>query len=114
MQRLKSLIGIVIVIAGFYLAWVLIPPYYNSYSFQDEVENQARQAVYSYQTTEQDVKENLAKKAKELDIPLTAEQIHVQKNGADIAIWADYTVSVQTPFKTFDLKFSPSTKNKRI
>lgn len=114
MERLKSLIGIVIVIGAFYLAWVLIPPYYNNYSFQDEIDNQARNAVYAYQTTEQDVKESLAKKAKDLDIPLTADQIHVQKNGSEISIWADYTVSVQTPFKTFDLNFSPSTKNKRI
>jgi hypothetical protein len=114
MQQLKSILGIAVVVAAFYLAWVLIPPYYNSYSFQDEVDNQARNAVYAYQTTETDVKEALAKKAKELDIPLTADQIHVQKNGSEISIWAQYTVSVQTPVKTFDLTFSPATKNKRI
>ena len=101
-------------VVGFYLAWLLIPPYYNSYSFQDELDNQARQAVYAYQTTEQDVKENLAKKAKELDIPLTADQIHVQRSGSDISISAEYTVEIQTPVKTIELKFSPSTKNKRI
>ena len=52
MKQLKSLFGIVVVVAVFYLAWVLIPPYYNSYSFQDEIDNQARSAVYAYQTTE--------------------------------------------------------------
>lgn len=114
MQRLKSLLGLVVVIGAFYLAWVLIPPYYNNYSFQDEIDNQARNAVYAYQTTEQDVKEALAKKAKELEIPLSPDQIHVQKTGSEISIWAEYTISVQTPVKTFDLTFSPSTKNKRI
>jgi hypothetical protein len=38
----------------------------------------------------------------------------VQKTGSDVAIWAEYTVTVNTPVKAFDLKFSPSTKNKRI
>jgi len=38
----------------------------------------------------------------------------VQKTGNEISIWAEYTISVQTPVKTFDLTFSPSTKNKRI
>lgn len=114
MKSLKSLLGIAVVVAGFYLAWVMIPPYYNNYAFQDELDSQARQAVYSLQTTEQDVAESLAKKAKELSIPLTADQIHVQKSGGDISIWAEYTISVETPVKTFDLKFSPATKNKRI
>ncbi len=113
MQQLKALFGLAIVVAGFYMAWVLIPPYYNNYSFQDELDNQARMAVYS-QLTDMQVAEALAKKAKELEIPLTAEQIHVQRSGAEITISTEYTVSVQTPVKTFDLKFSPSTKNKRI
>src|SRR3974390_3352186 len=102
MKQLKALLGLAIVVAGFYLAWVLIPPYYNNYSFQDEIENQARTAVYSQQTTEDDVKNALAKKAKELDIPLTADDIHVEKAGANIAIWAEDTISVSTPVKTLD------------
>lgn len=114
MKQLKSLLGLAIVVVGFYLAWMLIPPYYNNYTFQDELDNQARAAVYSQQTTEDDVKNALAKKAKELDIPLTADDIHVEKAGGNISIWAQYTVSVSTPVKTFDLTFSPATKNKRI
>lgn len=114
MKQLRSLLGVGIVIAGFYLAWVLIPPYYNNYSFQDEIENEARTATYSFATTEDDIRKEVANKAKELDIPLTADDIHVEKTGSDVAIWAEYTVTVNTPVKAFDLKFSPSTKNKRI
>ena len=114
MKQLKSLLGIAIVVSGFYLAWALIPPYYNNYSFQDELDNEARTAVYNQQMTEDDVKKSLAKTAQDLNIPLTADDIHVRKSNGDIAIWAEYTISVSTPVKTFDLKFSPSTKNKRI
>src|SRR5512146_2641781 len=99
MKQLRSLLGVAIVVAGFYLAWVLIPPYYNNYSFQDEIENEARTATYSFATTEDDIKKEVANKAKELDIPLTADDIHVQKTGNDVAIWAEYTVTVNTPVK---------------
>lgn len=113
MKSLKTLFGLAVVVSAFYMAFLLIPIYYNNYSFQDELDNQARQAVYS-QTSAEDVQAELAKKAKELDIPLTAEQIHVQKAGADITISAQYTVSIHTPVKDFDITFEPSSKNHRI
>lgn len=114
MKQLKAFLGLAVVVVGFYLAWVLIPPYYNNYSFQDELDNQARTAVYNQQMTEDDVKKSLAKTAQDLNIPLTVDDIHVQKTGGNISIWAEYTISIDTPVKTIDLKFSPSTKDKRI
>ncbi len=113
MKQLKALFGLAVVVAAFYMAWTLIPIYYNNYSFQDEMDNEARMATYS-QKSEQEVAEILAKKAKDLEIPVTPEMIHVQKNSSEVTIWTEYTVSVQTPIKTFDLKFTPSSKNKRI
>ena len=113
MKNFKTIFGVAVILSGFYMAFVLIPIYYNNYSFQDELDNQARMAVYS-QTTAEDIQEVLAKKAKELEIPLTAEKIHVVKSGADVSITTQYTVSVHTVFKDFDITFSPSSKNHRI
>ncbi len=113
MKLLKSLFGLAVIVSAFYMAYLLIPIYYNNYSFQDELDNQARMASYSATAADQ-VQDVLAKKAKELDIPLTAEQIHVEKAGADIVISTRYSVNVHTPFKDFVLTFQPSTKNHRI
>lgn len=113
MKHLKSIFGLLVVVSAFYMAFLLIPIYYNNYSFQDELDNQARMAVYSPTTPEQ-VQDILAKKAKDLEIPLTADQIHVVKQGADISITTRYTVNVHTPVKDFDITFEPSSKNKRI
>src|SRR5574337_2765 len=99
MKQLKALLGLAIVVSGFYLAWVLIPPYYNNYSFQDELDNEARSAVYNQQMTEDDVKKSLAKTAQDLNIPLTPDDIHVQKSNGNISIWTEYTISVSTPLK---------------
>lgn len=114
MKHLKTIIGLAVIVSAFYMAFLLIPIYYNNYSFQDELDNQARMAVYSPTVTTEDVQAVLAKKAKELDIPLTANQIKVMKTGSDITITTSYTVSVQTPLKTFEITFEPSSKNHRI
>ena len=114
MKHFKSLFGLAVIVGGFYMAFLLVPIYYNNYSFQDELDNQARQASYSNSVTEQDVQDLLAKKAKELEIPLSAEEIHVARAGNEITITTHYSVSVHTPIKDFVLNFDPSTKNRRI
>ena len=114
MKHFKALFGLAMVVTAFYAAFLLIPIYYNNYSFQDELDNQARQASYSNGITDQDVQEILARKAKELEIPLGPDQIHVARTGNEITITTQYTVNIHTPIRDFELKFEPSTKNKRI
>ena len=112
MDRLKALIGVVLVIAAFYTAWMVLPPYISNYQFQDDVQNEALINTYSNKS-EQDIRNTLAKKAAEYGIPLKAEQIYVQRAGSELAIWADYTVHVDLPGYPLDLKFHPASKNKR-
>jgi hypothetical protein len=113
MSRLKALIAVVLLVAVFYAAWQLLPPYVNNYEFQDDINNEA--LINSYNgKSEQDISNTLAKKAADYGIPLKAEQIHVQRNGPELAIWADYSVHVDLPGYPLDLKFHPATKNKRI
>ncbi len=113
MKSLKALFGLFVVVAAFYLSWKVIPPYFSNYQFQDEIENQAR--YYSYNVrSDQEIKETLVKKAHEYDIPLTTDQIKVQRVGSELTISADYTVHVDIPMYPFDLHFTPETKNRRI
>lgn len=113
MQRLKSLIGVLVVAAAFYVAWQLFPPYYNNFQFQDEIESQARLNSYTSKS-EQEIKESLIKKARELDLPLTSDQVKVQRIGTELAISADYSIHVDLPGYPLDLHFTPQTKNKKI
>jgi hypothetical protein len=113
MKRVKALFGVLLVITAAYAAWMLVPPYLNNYQFQDDVQNEALINSYSNKS-EQEICETLAKKAAEYGIPLKAEQIHVQRSGSELSIWADYSVHVDLPGFPLDLKFHPATKNKRI
>jgi hypothetical protein len=113
MKRVKALCGVLLVVAGFYVAWMLVPPYINNYQFQDDVQNEA--LINSYNNkSDQDIRETLAKKAADYGIPLKAEQIHVERSGPELSIWADYSVHVDLPGFPLDLKFHPATRNKRI
>jgi len=113
MDRIKALIGVLLVVAAFYAAWMMLPPYINNYQFQDDIQNEALINSYSNKS-EQDIRNTLAKKAADYGIPLKAEQINVQRNGSELSIWADYSVHVDLPGFPLDLKFHPATKNKRI
>jgi hypothetical protein len=113
MARIKGLLSIAIVVFGAYVLWLLLPPYYNSYQFQDFVDSEAR--LNSYNTrTEQEIQEGIVKKAQELDIPLTGEHVKVTKTGTEVTISAEYTIHVDLPLHPIDLHFTPASKNKRI
>ena len=114
MKTLKALVGLLVVVAAFYVAWKLIPPYFNEYQFEDSIAQIAKYSVYDQRKTDQDVRDEVAKKAREYDIPLTAEQINVVREGTEITISAQYTLHIDLSVYAFYLKFTPTTKGKRI
>ncbi len=114
MKALRAFSGLFLVVAAFYVAWMLVPPYFNEYQFEDAIAQEARYSAYNQQKTDQDIREAVAKKAREYDIPLTADQINVQRNGSELTIWAEYKIHVDLPLYPIDLKFSPNSKQKRI
>jgi hypothetical protein len=113
MKTIKALFGLFIVASIFYLAYKVMPPYFANYQFEDVVDNEAKMNSYN-QKSEQEIRDGLVKKARDLDIPLTSEQVKVQRMGAELAISADYTVHIDIPIYPFDLHFTPASKNKRI
>ena len=113
MNRLKSLFGLLVLIATAYLGWKVLPPFFSNYRFEDACESEALLNSYSNKS-ETEIRNTLAAKARDYDIPLSADQINVTRNGNELAIWADYTVHIDVPVMPFDLSFHPATKNKRI
>ena len=114
MKRVKALLGLALVVAGFYLAWTLLPPWFANYQLQDAFENEARLDSYNPYKTDADIKNSLVKAARDLDIPLKAEDVQVSRDGPNLVISASYTVHVDLPGYPFDWNFHVTTKNKRI
>jgi hypothetical protein len=112
MRSLKALLAVAILGSLVYVAYRVAPVYMSSYQFQDAVEEEARLDSYS-QKTEQEIRDSVFKKAQSLDIPLTADQIKVQKSSSAVSIAAAYTVHIDIPVHPFDLSFTPNSQNHR-
>lgn len=115
MGSIKALFGISVILAVIYLGFVLVPPYFANYQFEDFIKTEALQSTYTTKS-EDAIRDTVLKKAQELDIPLTKDQIKVtrigtQSNGS-ISIVAPYTVHVGIPGWPLDLNFASSTSNK--
>jgi hypothetical protein len=98
-----------------YVGAEVIPPYFANYEFQDALETEARLGTYS--TKGDDViRDAVFKRAQELEIPVTKEQIKIQRTGsagsATVFIETEYSVHVELPGYPMDLEFHPQSKNK--
>jgi hypothetical protein len=111
MKSLRAIFGIVFIVAVVYSTFLLVPPYYSNYQFQDVITSEARLNTYT-QKTEDDMREYLWRKAKDFDIPVTKDQINVVREGKSVSISVDYTVHVDLPGYPLDLQFHPASKNK--
>jgi hypothetical protein len=115
MGTVKLGIGIFVIVAGIYLGAELVPVYYENYQFQDIVKTEATLETYTSKP-EDAIRDSLFKKAQSLDIPLTKDQIKVQRHGTmgtgSLTISAPYTVHLDLPGYAVDLHFDASTENK--
>jgi len=115
MGTIKLIVVFALLVVGVWVSAELIPPYFSSFEFQDTLDNEARLGTYS--TKGDDViREAVFRKAQDLEIPVTKEQIKVQRLGGPgsggVMIETDYTIHVDLPGYPMDLHFHPQSKNK--
>jgi hypothetical protein len=113
MGKIKALIGLAVILGGFYVAWNMIPPYFNHYNFQDSLDDIARKQSYTA-AKEDDVKQLVIAKGKEMDIALKEDQITVSRAGSGLGISVRYHVHVDMVVHPVDLDFTANSFNKRI
>jgi hypothetical protein len=115
MGTIKLIFGICVIAVGIYLGAELVPVYYSNYQFRDDVKTEATLETYTSKP-EEAIRDAIFKKAQSLDIPLTKEQIRVQRHGTQgtgsLTISAPYTVHLDLAVYPLDLHFDASTENK--
>ncbi|MGC2196029.1 MAG: hypothetical protein WA628_15235 [Terriglobales bacterium] len=98
-----------------YVGAEVIPPYFANYEFQDTLDSEARLGTYSTKGDEV-IRDAVFKRAQELELPLTREQIKVQRTGpsgnGSVFIETEYFVHLDLPGYPVDLQFHPQSKNK--
>lgn len=116
MGTVKAIIGFLAIIAVIYSGFQIIPPELTNYSFQDDLRQVAVTGGASPNKTDDDIRTMVLSKAREHDIPLTANQVTVQRITTPglmaVYVAADYSVPVSLPGYSFSLHFTPSSENK--
>jgi hypothetical protein len=113
MEKLKALIGILVIVGGFYYGWNMIPPYFHNAQFQDDLDDIARVATYNIRTDDE-LKQAVIKKAQARDILLKEDQISITRIASGIGISVKYRVHVDMIGHQADLDFTANTKNMNI
>ena len=107
--RLKAIIYTVILVAGIYAAFKLVPLYVANYELKDKISEQARFAVVNRYTEEQ-IRDILYKTIQDLDIPAKREDIKVEQTNHGLMISVNYTVPVDFKVYKAEISFTPSSE----
>jgi hypothetical protein len=116
---MRVVFSIVLLVTLIFLGLKFVPVYYGNYSFKDYVDDETKRATYATATSADAIRDEVFKKATELEIPITKDAIKVEKSmggGAvsPVSISADYDVHVDLLVTTTDLHFSVGSQNKPI
>jgi hypothetical protein len=116
MGTLKALVGLAVLVLVVVALFQVLPPVMANYSFTDDLRQVAMMAGANPQRTDDDVRNDVLKKAKEHDLPIDEKQVTVQRvltpGLMAVYVAADYTVPISLPGYSFELHFNPSSGNK--
>src|SRR5947209_5686232 len=116
MGTIKAIIGLLAIILVIVACFEIVPPLMANYSFQDDLRNVALVDGANFQKTEEDVRNDVVRKAKDQNLPITPKQITVQRINTPgmsaLYVAADYSETVSLPGYSFDMHFTPSSGNK--
>jgi hypothetical protein len=116
MGIVKACIGFLAIAAVVVGLFQVAPPMLANYSFADDLKTVAMMDSANLQKTDEDVRNDVARKAKEHDLPIAPNQITVQRINSPglsaVYVAADYSVTINLPGYSFDMHFDPNSGNK--
>jgi hypothetical protein len=111
--KLKALIYTAILVSAIFATVKILPAYISNYQLSDKMQELARFGVVNRYKEEQ-VRDEVFKTVKDLDIPVKREDIKVSVDSSAVKISLDYTVPVDLIVYKMDLHFRPSSEGKSI
>ena len=107
-SQFGCLVGIVILLVAGVLAYKLIPVKVKAADLRDTVVDEAKSAGQHDETV---ITRNILQKAKELNFPVTEENIEINRKSTYVIIDVNYVVPVDLPGYTFNWKFHHHAEN---
>jgi hypothetical protein len=90
--KIGLLISLALLLSAAYAAYVLIPIKVRTYEFYDSMVSEAR--FGAVRNRDEKVHARLMKKARQLQIPLTGENLEIKRDGGQYIVIAHYTIPV--------------------
>ncbi|MCU1299921.1 MAG: hypothetical protein JWQ87_205 [Candidatus Sulfotelmatobacter sp.] len=116
MGIVKLTLGFLAIAAVVLALFQVAPPIMSNYSFQDDLKTVALMDGTSLTKTDDDIRNDVLRRAKEHDLPISDKQVTVQRINtpgiAAVYLAADYTVTINFPGYAFDMRFNPNSGNK--
>jgi hypothetical protein len=111
-----KLIVTLAVIAAMVLAAIrIVPVYFAEYQFQDALNTESRYALTGYpKRNEEDIRDDIMKKAQDLGIPAKRESIQVLLGPTRVDISLDYSVPIDLVVYQWTPDFHPHADNHSI
>jgi hypothetical protein len=113
MEKVKALIGLLVIAGAFYYAWNMVPPYFRNYQFQDDLDDICRVATYAMRSDDE-IRQAVISKAKAREIMLKDDQVTVTRIAGGVAIRVRYRVHVDMMVHPTDIDFTADSKNMNI
>ncbi len=114
-SKLKALLALGVLVALVFTAYKLVPVYFANYQFQDAIDTESKFALTGYpQRTENDIRQDVVKKARDLGIPAKPEDIQLVIDRGRVDISLDYSVPIDLILYQFTLQFHPHADNHSI
>jgi len=114
---MRIVFALALLVTLIFLGLKFVPVYFENYSFKDYIDDETKRASYASGASADMIRDEVFKKAKELEIPITKDEIKVDKPLAQggvgaVTINADYTVHLDLLVTTTDLHFAVGSQNK--
>jgi predicted AlkP superfamily phosphohydrolase/phosphomutase len=110
---IKAILWTAILVYGAFVAYKILPAYVAEYQLADKMQEQARFSIVNRYNEEQ-VRDNIYKVVKDLEIPVKREEIKVVSNNDVVKISMDYTIPVDLLVYQLNLHFTPTSENKAL
>ena len=116
MGIIKAALGFLAIAAVVVGLFQIAPPMLANYSFTDDLKNITMVDSANLQKTDEDVRNDVLRKAKEHDLPIDAKEVTVQRINTPgisaVYVAVDYSVTVNVPGYPFEMHFNPTSGNK--
>ena len=102
------LVGLIFLLIGIFIAYKMIPVKVKAAEIRQVAEDESRSAGTH---RDQQIMDTILRKAHDDDLPITEDNIRIDRHNSQIQIDVDYTVPVQFPGYTYQWHFHHHTDN---